>query len=389
MAASGALLLELDSLAQAALWATTHDSSEGRHALAPDSGRDAQADLESVTQSLSALCRTTVLFADRIVLTDAQVFDGAILLRVGVDGVLDWVGATRHTALVQVKLRSSTAAESLHELRSNPRMRWQIGGSTSHVPDALMALQDRWARAIDDGTVASSRWREGFDFTGSLESRLRLSFPPGVGSESVHVPTRSLAHDAIDRLPLSESARQTWRSAWDAAYMGTLAEQHECRWVSLEQSAPAVLDEAVAAGVTPRKLQTEAVPSAVTDRLRGLSPGEFGRLIDSLSHLRRSSQRRRWLDRFRLSLGVMELTRPARPIRDLVLAFVRILAFAILVAVTLTDVTDVSIDTWLLVSVGVLLVLMQAPVVEIGQIAALARKDARALLREPISRGAP
>ena len=369
MSLTGALLLDLDSLAQASTASGDDDAGFASHA------------------ALAALCRSTVLFADRIVLTDTQVFDGAILLRAGVDGVLDWVGATRRTEVVHVKLRGASAFESLRRMRDNPDMRWQIADESGRISDELVQQQDHWACAIDGGLFGRSGWRTDFDFLSSLKQGLEQAFESKLHAGLTTLTSRSNAHAAIEALATSEVEGQTWRLTWDSVYMSVLARPHESRWVSLDEHLQ--VRASIGGGRSvENSLGVEAIPAAVTSRLGGLSPGEFGRLLDGVSNLRGGSSRRRWIDRFRLSLAVLELTRPARPVRDLLLTVSRLLAFAALVVVTLSDVGAVTFPTWVLILIGVFVIAMQAPWVEVGQLISLARRDARALLRLPLGSGA-
>ncbi len=370
-----AILLDLDSISQREI---------ARHSSSID---------DDAAHPIGGMLRAAVLYADRLVLTDSQVFDGSLLLELGPEGLADLLGYGHRTKAVSVSLRAQTATESLSQLRASPGFEWQV--DTLGWPSALVERrQSAWARAIDDGKVAHTVRASVLDFADQLRQRLVDSTPavaPALvrrllGEEgSGPVTNRSAMRGMVADHSGSEGERNVIRDWWDAAYMDVIAVQHGAYWIGSakprKEPAPSVTEGYRARFESLRV--TDEISSVAVERLSQLSGGEFAALRSSIRPIQ-DSQRDSpsALNRLRLRVAVLDGTKRSRPVWEFIQSIGRVVAWIGVLLLVLVDTSTLA--TWVLAVGSVVGIIVQAPLVELDVLRRSFSRQTRAFVRDPV-----
>lgn len=209
---------------------------------------DAQRD-DAIARTVGAL-RSAVVLGGQILVTDAMILDGAILLRLGPEALATNLG-DGSGVLPLIRLSSERSlSEALEARLARPDFEWQIRSGTPSWPDEQTF--SRWRRWIEfdaDGRLPSEplhRWPDGrpkapWDLAG------RLSGPPPVTAgggegivESLRAATsRSAMTALLARSGLGENERDALASWWNTAYLDAVAAQHGAAWVSFDEAETA------------------------------------------------------------------------------------------------------------------------------------------------------
>lgn len=371
MATNRALVQDADSITQRAAYLATR--------------ADPQNDWHT---TYAGQFRAAVLYSKKLVLTDAQVFDGAVLLELGPRGLAEMLGTMHRTLEVVIAMRDESARESLERmLKKHPITR--VSGFTSQLDglgwsrDLIEKRREAWLRAIDAGKFTVSVWPEGFDFVGGLAGRLTESRPtiaPELIADLIVTITRSDALKSIERASLSAEHAAAVTGWWDSAYMDTIALQHGGTWISSITGARHS-DDTSRSGRVLRK--SSGIPQVVIARIADLSGPAFAVLrSDALSILDQFDRKPSRQNRFRLGVAILEATRSPKPIWELIFTTGRIISWFFVVVFILAPPEDVFRP--LAIPLAILGAVLQMPVTDLMTVLRFVFRSQRAFIREPV-----
>lgn len=374
MVSRSAILLDLDSISQReiAKQATAFDV-DGSHPLA-------------------GALRAAVLYGDRLVITDSQVFDGPLLLELGPGGLGDLLGYVHRSTAVSISLRAQTAAGSLSQLHSSAIFEWQV--EAMEWPRELIdQRQAAWVRAIDGDKIAHSTRPPQPQFANQLRARLErtLSAEPTTlaqlllrTADAMPVVSRSEMRDIVNKSAATESEREIVRDWWDAAYMDTIAAQHGAFWISSTKPKGRTGPKASAPPSRSDQLRiTDEISSLAVERLADLSGSEFAALRAVIRPIQnRQREKPTFYDRLRLRIAVLDGTKRAHPLWEFIQSLGRVAAWIGVLVLALVDTS--GLGKWVLVTGTIVGIAVQAPVLELDVLWRSFSKETRAFIRDPI-----
>jgi len=332
--------------------------------------------------------RAAVLYSKQLVLTDAQIFDGALLLSLGPRGLAEMLGTTHRSPEVVIALRDESARVSLERLLKRQRFtgRSRLLSQVSTLDWSRREIDERreaWVRAIESGKFTISVWPTDFDFLVSLRDRLKDSRPQlesAVIDDLIEVTTRSTALTLIAKSGLSADDAETVTVWWDSSYMDTIALQHGATWIGSTSGGRSGQDTAVGGR---RLRRSTGIPGVVISRVAEMSGPAFSVLrSDALSILNDYERHPTARNRFRLGVSILEATRTPKPILELVFTSLRILSWFGVVVFTFAPPDD-SLRP-LAIPLAIVGALLQAPVTDLVTVFRFVFRNQRAFIREPV-----
>lgn len=377
MAGRSAILFDLDSLSQRELYTQT-----------PNSVVDAP-------HALAGIIRAAVLYGDRLVITDSQLFDGSLLLALGPSGLGEILGYMHKTNAVSVSLRADTAADSLAQMRESASFEWQVE-AMGWSQELIARKQRAWVHAIDEGMIAHSVRPPQPHFADNLRARLEQTVPTQTaaaarsllgGIDVKLVTSRSEMRAVVAEAAGSEVERDEIRNWWDAAYMDIIAAQHGAYWISAT-SLGEKQDSAISAEAAPRSRAdqlriTDEIPRLAIERLAELSGSEFAGLHAAIRPIQ-DRQRRQpsAYNRLRLRIAVLDGTKRDRPVWRLVQSLGRVAAWIGVLVLALVDTSGFA--KWVIVAGTIAGIAVQIPVAELDTLRRSFSRETKAFIREPI-----
>jgi hypothetical protein len=321
------------------------------------------------------------LYSESVVLLDAQIFDGAVLLELGPTGIIDMLSRDERVTNVVIALRHPTAAESLAAMRT-PDFIWQTE-NVGWSPELVLARQQAWVDAIDEGIFPVTFADPTFIFAQEIGLRLKRSMPTQLGAVGVELSAltrRSEAHNLISRsglMTVDQSLAFNW---WDSAYMDTIALQWGASWMDSEVAAHETVNNPLASNL---RISTP-IPEAVTSGLARLSGREFSTLWMSVQpSVRRYYSKPGWVNRLRLGLEVLARLTTPNPVVELVLTVLRVVSWFFVVFAVVAPPTR-EWPTGVIILVAALAALVQIPLAEAMAIRRYVARSSRAFMRKPI-----
>ena len=331
----------------------------------------------SLPAAFAGQLRLPYLYGNRLVVTDAQVFDGILMLAAGPRGVAELLGSVHRTDVL-VMLRRSSARESLEAMLANPSFH-SSAESIGWDPATVEQLRDDWVAAIDHRRVNSAPWRK-IDFAGELSSRLSAGPLPSPDAAALSgLTVRSDARHAVEASELDADERRAVFNWWNGAYMDVLALQHDSVWITTLSPGAALAED----GVVPES--TLAIPEVIVEMLSSMSGSEFAKLVsDATPVLAKLRSRKRWIDRLRLALLVLDAGAVARPLTEFVALTARLATFALLIVSALVGREGLAglPPVWA-IPLAVLLIVAQVPFLDLLRFLRLFRRSSRAVMRTP------
>jgi hypothetical protein len=297
------LISELDSLVQARLF------------------RASRSRPEDAIETLTAYLRVGSLVADRVVITDAMLLDGAYFLTLGPTGVAAALGRGAGPLPLLVTSPHASLAEALRSRLRKRGFQWSLDSTplgraagAKRWPTSTASAWQEWISASERGLI---------DVEMQVDEPLTMLFPP---APSVSARARAV-EKALRREKARSEALKTLRLAnipaddeialrdwWSDAYVGLLARRARADWISFDSAEGA-----------PAGYERIPMPSALVEWARRAGPASFSLGWDA-------SQRRRemllarpsWTRMRDLAFVATAVSRPASRRRVLVSAAVSV-----------------------------------------------------------------
>ena len=358
--------------------------------------KDAVGTSEWRTQ-LQREVRSAIAIQGRIIITQAQLFDGIELLLLGPAGFIDLVGNTHDTSVI-IALAEPSARVALERLTANPTFLWSSDIALREHSDVLSPVsredlaryREIWADAIDSGEFPSRgypRPSDGNNFGQNLRSILSATIPDydvpnwRITDSLLTIERRSSAIDFLDAIP--GDTADDYRAWWLNAYTWALASLYDAPWLGGPQ--------ATTQHGTPQTAQTttelssfQALRQGAADQLARMSSEDFHTLVTRIVNSRIGVRfRHTRLQRLRIYAGAVQLSSPTlAPLLSFGAAIARAASWIVLLLLSITDALGTNIQLGfaivLIVSTGI----AQIPWEDIRQVYAVARSA----LRPPLHR---
>lgn len=327
--------------------------------------------------------RTAILYGGQLVLLDTQVFDGAVLLRLGPSGVSEMLASDPSVSSIAISLRAASAKASLRKLSSRT-FDWQVrklGWSESTIEKRQRA----WTDAIDDGQFEVFHRDVSFPFSDELRKRLAENMPDlpaSLANRLSLIANRSLAHAEIERATLARADEITARHWWGSSYMDVIALQHQGIWMEIDAPPGApTTDE-----VNREKLirNSTPIPPTVVDRLALMSSGQFAALrAGNRGILSSFHEKPNFGNRLRLGLVVIKATDSPKPLVDLLLTMLRVSSWGLVAFFVVTPPSSLWSPLWATIAV-IGAAVIQIPLTDLLPLTQYLRADHRSFIRRPI-----
>ncbi|WP_295784701.1 hypothetical protein, partial [uncultured Microbacterium sp.] len=277
---------------------------------------ESQAELFSSLGAVDAVQRLTTylrvgsLLADRVVVTDAMLLDGAFFIALGPAGVAAVLGRGPGPLPLVVTSPHPTLERALLDRRRNRRFTWAMDRTSvgrgradrrGRWPDAVEAGWAAWLAAQSQGLIA-------FETQSTARSSLRHDpLPPlspaatALGRRLRLEPRRSGAWRRIDASGLSLAERDALRTWWGKGYSQFLAARADADWISFNGGTSGPADSV-----------RVALPTALLTWAQEVGPASFSQGWDAAASQRARLRRRPgWASMRDLAFIATSGTRPA------------------------------------------------------------------------------
>lgn len=227
------LIAELDSMEQANIFA----------------GHATEAD---AVRTITGMLRAAMMVADRILVTDSMILDGAYFACVSPESLAHLLGVADHDLPITVLSSAATLKDALADKQADPGFEWQLRTLPTIGDERARRHWELWISASQRGSIDIEPW--GAPIDGPLVSGGFLTKPPDASwsvtlgqaasrmlTQSLGVPRRS-TFLGLSRTTLSEENATTRtdrdtaellsvREWWLRTYLDELAARNHAGWL--------------------------------------------------------------------------------------------------------------------------------------------------------------
>lgn len=223
------LLFELDSVRQA-------------ERIGPCLGPNATYALADAIRDLTGMVRTGLMVADRLLVTDSMILDGAFFLLVPPDRLAGSLGCSVHELPITVLSSRSTLADALKAKQSTSGFKWQLADLFDD-PDRLRRHWRQWtSSSLPLELEPYGRHGQAGVSGGFITERPGVGWSEALGKIAadclkrvIAEPTRSgveaLCTAAKRDAPAAAAQIEQVRRWWESAYLMRIAESNEADWL--------------------------------------------------------------------------------------------------------------------------------------------------------------